>query len=119
MKIRTLALVLLLASVPAFASPFDGKWAGSVDTPNGPFPVSYEFKSAGNKVTGTTLGMDGMPLPLKNVKVDGNKISFSLDIDFGQGPTTFNYTGVISGGEMKIHSEFMGMPIDFSVKKTT
>jgi hypothetical protein len=119
MKIRTLALVLLLASAPAFATPFDGKWAGSVDTPNGAFPVSYEFKSAGNTVTGTTLGMDGMPLPLKNVKVDGNKISFSLDIDFGQGPTTFNYTGVISGEEMKIHSEFMGMPIDFSVKKTT
>ena len=120
MNIRTLALAaLLLASAPAFAGVADGKWTGSIDTPNGAFPVSYEFKSDGNKVTGTTLGMDGMPIPLKNVKVDGNKISFSLDVDFGQGPTTFNYTGVISGGEMKLHSEFMGMPIDFSVKKTT
>lgn len=119
MKIRTLALVLLLASAPAFANDFDGKWTGSVDTPNGAFPVNYEFKSVGNKVTGTTLGMDGNPLALKNVKVDGNKITFSLDIDFGQGPTTFNYTGVLSGGVIKVHSEFMGMPIDFSVKKTT
>jgi hypothetical protein len=119
MKIRILALALLLASSAAFASVVDGKWAGSIDTPNGAFPVSYEFKSDGNKVTGTTLGMDGMPIPLKNVKVDGNMISFSLDLDFGQGPTTFNYTGVVSGAEMKIHSEFMGQPIDFSVKKTT
>ena len=99
--------------------PADAVTQHSIDTPNGAFPVSYEFKSVGNTVTGTTLGMDGMPIPLKNVKLEGNKLSFSLDLDFGQGPTTFNYTGVVSGGEIKIHSEFMGMPIDFSVKKTT
>ena len=119
MKIRTWALVLLLAAAPAFAGEVDGKWTGSVDSPNGPFQVNYQFKTEGNKVTGVAIGPDGSTLPFKNVKLDGHKISFSLDIDFGQGPTTFNYTGVISGGEMKIHSEFMGMPIDFSVKKTT
>ena len=119
MNVRTLALALLLVSAPAFASQFDGKWTGSIDTPNGSFPVNYEFKSDGNNVTGTTTGMDGSPVPLKNVKVDGNKISFTLELDFGQGPVTFNYTGVFSGGAIKIHSEFMGQPIDFSVKKTT
>lgn len=119
MNIRTLAFALLLASTPAFAAEFDGKWTGSIDTPNGAFPVNYEFKTDGSKVTGTTLGMDGNPIPLKNVKVDGNKISFTLELDFGQGPVMFNYTGVFSAGMIKIHSEFMGQPIDFSVKKTT
>jgi len=117
MNIRTFALALLLVSPAAFAGEFDGKWSGSIDTPNGPAPVNYEFKSQGGKVTGTTMGFDGSTLALKNVKVDGNKISFSLDIDFGQGPTTFNYTGVEQAGEIKLHSEFMGMPIDFTVKK--
>jgi hypothetical protein len=41
-----------------------------------------------------------------------------VDLDFGQGPTTFQYTGVITNGEIKVHSEFMGMPIDFTLKKT-
>jgi hypothetical protein len=30
---------------------------------------------------------------------------------------TFNYSGVVSGGEIKLHTEFMGMPFDYSVKK--
>jgi hypothetical protein len=119
MNIRILTLTLLLASPAAFAAGVDGKWTGSIDTPNGPVQVNYEFKSAGKTVTGTTTGQDGSTLPLKNVKVDGDKISFSLDLDFGQGPTTFNYTGTIEAGLMKLHSEFMGQAIDFTLKKAS
>ncbi len=117
MNVRTIALALLLASSPVFAAGVDGKWTGSIDSPNGPVQVNYEFKSEGAKITGTTMGPDGSTIALKNVKVDGDKISFSLELDFGQGPTTFNYTGVIQADQMKLHSEFMGMPIDFTLKK--
>ncbi len=117
MNIRLLACALLLTASPAFAAGVDGKWTGSIDAGQGPIQVNYEFKSDGKKVTGTTQGPDGSTLPLKNVKLDGNKISFSLDLDFGQGPTTFNYTGVIEAGMMKLHSEFMGQAIDFVLKK--
>jgi hypothetical protein len=79
--------------------------------------VTYVFKAEGTTLTGSTTGPDGNTLALKNGKIDGDKISFSLDIDFGGGPTTFNYTGVVSTGEIKLHSEFMGQPIDFSLKK--
>ena len=119
MNIRTLALALLLASAPAFAGEVDGKWTGSIDSPTGPVQVDYQFKSEGNTVTGVAIGPDGSTLPFKNVKLDGHKISFSLDVDFGQGPTTFNYTGTVEAGLMKLHTEFMGQAIDFSVKKTT
>ncbi len=117
MNIRTLALALLLVAPAAFADTIDGKWSGSIDSPNGPVQVNYEFKSDGKTVTGTTMGPDGSTLPLKNVKLDGDKISFSLDLDFGQGPTTFNYTGTIQAGQMKLHSEFNGQAIDFVLKK--
>lgn len=119
MHIRTLACALLLASSAAFAAPVDGKWTGSIDTPNGPAQINYVFKADGMKLTGTSTGPDGNTLPLKNGKIEGDKISFSLDIDFGQGPTTFNYTGVVEATQIKLHSEFMGMPIDFTVKKAT
>jgi hypothetical protein len=110
--------LLLLASVPAFSADIDGKWSGSVDTPNGPIDVHYTFKAEGTKLTGsTTNAMDNSEIPLKNGKIDGDKVAFSLDIDFGAGPTTFNYTGVLSGKDLKLHSEFMGMPIDFTLKK--
>jgi hypothetical protein len=100
MNIRVLALGLLLAASPAFAADLDGKWTGSIDAGNGPVEVNYAFKADGTTLT-------------------GNPITFSLDLDFGQGPTTFKHTGVVSPAEIKLHTEFMGMPFDFTVKKAT
>jgi hypothetical protein len=117
MKLKSLALTLLLAAAPAFAGDIDGKWSGSIDTPGGAMTVTYDFKSAGATLTGSSLGPDGSPLPIKGGKVDGNKISFAQDIDFGQGPVTFNYTGVMTPTELKLHASFMDMPIDITLKK--
>jgi hypothetical protein len=119
MKLKSLALALLLAAAPAFAADIDGKWNGSIDTPGGAMTITYTFKADGANLTGNSLGPDGSPLPIKNGKVDGNKISFAQDIDFGQGPITFNYTGVVSPTELKLHSSFMDMPIDITLKKAT
>jgi hypothetical protein len=117
MKVKSLALALLLAAAPAFAADIDGNWTGSIDTPGGAMTIAYTFKSQGATLTGSSLGPDGSPLPIRNGKVDGNKISFAQDIDFGQGPITFSYTGVVSPTELKLHSSFMDMPIDFTLKK--
>ena len=117
MKLKSLAVALLLAAAPAFAADIDGKWTGSVDTPGGAMAITYTFKADGAKLTGNSLGPDGSPLPIKNGKLEGNKISFAQDIDFGQGPVTFNYTGVVSPTDLKLHSSFMDMPIDIALKK--
>jgi len=118
MKITALALGLLLAASPAFATDIDGTWSGAIDTPNGPIPVSYSFKVAGEVLTGATVAPDGSSLPIANGKIKGNTLSFTLTLDFGGGATTFNYTGVVSGSELKLHTAFMDMPMDFLLKKT-
>jgi hypothetical protein len=118
MRIRVLAFILLLAAAPAFAADVDGKWTGSIDTPNGPVQVAYTFKADGTTLTGSTTGQDGAPIALKNGKVDGDKISFSMDISMGDTPTTFSYTGVVTATEIKLHTDFMGQAIDYSVKKS-
>ena len=118
--IARLALVVTLcvvAFVPLYAADVDGKWTGSLDTPMGALPMEFNFKADGSTLSGSMLGPDGGQIPIKNGKIDGNKISFSLDVDFGQGPITFNYTGVVSPTEIKLHSSFMDMPLDFALKK--
>ena len=117
MKLRTLFLASLLAAAPAFAADVDGKWAGSIDTPNGAVPVSYTFKSSGATLTGSTVGPDGAAIAIKDGKIKGNAISFSIDLNFGGTATTVAYTGIVAPAEIKIHTEFMGMPLDFTVKK--
>jgi len=117
MNIKLLAFGLLVVAAPAFAADVDGKWAGSLDSPNGPVQLSYVFKADGKSLTGSTMGPDGSSIVLKNGTISGDKIAFSIDVDFGQGPTTFMYTGVVAPAEIKLHTEFMGMPIDFTLKK--
>ncbi len=114
----TLALILgiMLLAVPAMAADVDGRWTGSVDTPGGTFPVEFTFKADGATLTGST-GPAGMQVPIKNGKIDGNKISFDLDLDFGGMAITFSYTGVVSPSEIKLTSDIMGMPFEYVVKK--
>lgn len=117
MNIRTLAFALLLAATPAFAADVDGKWTGSIDTPNGAVQIDYTFKAEGDTLTGSQSAPDGTQIPIKDGKITGNKVSFSLTVDFGAGPTTFNYTGEVSATDLKLHTSFMDMPIDFTLKK--
>ena len=116
-KVFVMVVGLLLLAAPAFAADVDGKWTGTVSTPMGDLPVQYEFKADGAMLPGTTLGFDGGSVPIKNVKVDGSKIAFTVTFDFGGMTLDLSYTGVVSASEIKMTGDFMGMPFEFTVKK--
>jgi len=110
-------LVLVLTALPARAADVDGKWTGSLDTPMGAIQVGFNFKADGATLTGTTTGPDGAEIAIKNGKIDGNKISFVVTIDFGGMAFDLNYTGVVSPDNVQLTIDFMGMPMSFTVKK--
>lgn len=118
MKIYALVLGLLLLTVPAFAADVDGNWAGSVDTPNGAVQIGFSFKADGDKLAGSMTGPDGTPFTIKDGKIDGNNISFSVDLNFGGNSFTLDYTGVVAPEEIKLMSDYMGMPFELTVTKT-
>lgn len=111
------ALALVLAASPARAADVDGKWTGSIDTPMGAIPINFSFKADGPTLTGSMAGMDGSETPIKNGKIDGDRISFVVSVDFGGMSLDFNYTGVVSPDALKMSSDFMGMPFEFTLMK--
>jgi hypothetical protein len=115
----TLALVfgLLLTAAPALAADVDGKWAGTITTPGGDFPVTFEFKADGAKLIGTTMSPDGMAVDIKDGKVEGDKITFLVSFDFGGMALDIAYSGVVAPSEMKMTADVLGMMMDFVVKK--
>ncbi|HEY4341421.1 MAG TPA: hypothetical protein VGM97_15865 [Steroidobacteraceae bacterium] len=118
MNLHALTATLLLAALPAFAGDLNGNWTGSVQTAAGPVRVDYVLTATETALTGTAPGPDGSSIPLKDGKIDGNRISFALDIIFGSAPaTTYKYTGIVSGSEIKVHTEYMGRPIDFTLRR--
>jgi len=116
MRLHKFVLGLLLLTVSAFAADIDGKWTGTIATPNGDFPQTFNFKANGAALTGSLTIMEGMEVPISNGKIDGNNISFSVTLDFGM-PFTITYTGVVSGNDLKVKADAAGMPFEFALKK--
>jgi hypothetical protein len=108
---------VLLAATPAHAADVDGRWAGSIDTPMGAINVGFTFKADGAALSGSQTGMDGMDVPIKNGKVDADRISFVVTLDFGGMTFDLNYTGVVKPDNIVITADFMGMPFSFTVTK--
>jgi len=108
--------ILLKKSVEVVA--VDGTWTGTVSSPTGDIPVSFTFKADGTKLTGTTLGFDGTPTPIKEGKIDGNTIAYNVTLDFGGMPFDLSYKGVVAADQIKVSGDAFGMPFDFVLKKS-
>lgn len=114
----TILLVMLIA-LPLLAAVdgVDGKWSGAVATPNGDLPVGFDFKADGPTLTGSMIGPDGSPAPIANGKIDGNNLTFSVDLNFNGNTLSLSYKGVLDGEQIKMTSEFQGQIFEFVVKK--
>jgi hypothetical protein len=119
-QVFALMVALVLVAAPAFAEDVDGQWTGTLATPMGDVPVTFTFKAeGGGKLAGSMLGMDGTQIPIANGKIDGNKISYTVTLDFGGMTLELIYRGVVSPTEIKLDGEVFGMPFDLVVKKVT
>jgi hypothetical protein len=119
MKFFAAAAALLLLAFSAFAADVDGKWTGSVSTPNGDIPVSFNFKADGAMLNGSMAGPDGGDIAIKDGMIDGANISFWLSLDFGGNAMKLTYKGVVASDQIKISGDAAGMPFEFVVKKAS
>jgi hypothetical protein len=117
--VKKLLVLVLLVAGSALAADVDGKWSGSMNTPGGDVNVGFTFKADGATLTGTTTGPDGMDVKITDGKLDGNNISFTVNLDFGGMPLVLNYKGVLSSGQIKFTIDVFGMPLELTVKKAS
>jgi hypothetical protein len=119
MKVFAITAVLLLVAGFALAADIDGKWTGQVAGMGGdPMTINYNFKANGNTLTGTTTGMDGKDVSIKNGKIDGNNISYSVSFDMGGQEMKMDFKGVVSGDQIKLSYDMgMGEAQELTLKK--
>jgi len=107
MKIRFFGILALLiaASMPAAAGDLLGRWTAEFDTPIGVQKYVYEFKKSGDALGGEATyerSIGNGKAQLKNVKVDGDKISFDEPLSVEGNEITITYSGTLAGDEMKL-----------------
>lgn len=91
-----------LLSITAFAADLTGDWKAEMKTRNGDTrEVTFKLKQDGNNLTGTMTGMRG-DMQISNGKIDGDNVSFDTKMETPNGEFTINYTGTVSGDELKL-----------------
>jgi hypothetical protein len=95
-----LLLLIAVCGLASLATAQDaaGTWHASIDTPNGVEQNTFVLKVDGGAVTGTVTGGMLGEQPITTGKIDGDKITFAINSDFG----VITYSGKIQGDEMKL-----------------
>ncbi len=118
MKIRNLVLgfVAAMVALPAMVSgadskpAIDGKWNATVDSEMGAVQLALEFKSEGEKFTGTIavdMGGQGLPpSPISDGVVKGEDVSFKLSFTMmpDAPAVVIDYKGKLKGDELALTS---------------
>lgn len=98
---RAALLIVFLGMIAASLSAADigGKWIGDVNTPDGQsISITFTFKLAGDKVTGTVSGPQG-DMEIADGKMDGDTLSFLFNVDAGGQQLSFKCTGKLAGDD--------------------
>src|SRR5262245_36312215 len=114
LPMNRLLLALAISAVAAFAADITGNWKATAEGPNGSMERTFTFKQDGTKLTGeTTSSMLGKST-IKDGKVEGETVAFSITADFQGQSMTINYKGKINGNEIKLTSEAAGNTFEWT-----
>ncbi len=97
-----LLVQLLAGSAYAQQDKLAGRWEGKIQSPQGERPTSATFKKEGDAYTGSMAGMrPGSEMQLKDIKVDGNKVTAKAEVETQQGSFTINFNLMLEGETLK------------------
>jgi hypothetical protein len=117
---KTLFALLALFAVAAFAADISGTWKGTAEGPQGAIERTFTFRQHGTELTGETTSEMMGKSTIDEGKVEGDNISFSINVNFQGEGRKLTYRGKISGDTIKLTSEFGGgMVIEWSLKKAS
>ena len=107
MKMRFFGVLALLIAAAASAGSPDlvGRWTAEFDTPIGVQKYVYEFKKSADALGGEATferSIGNGKVQLKNVKVEGDKVSFDEPLSVDGNELTITYSGTLAGDELKL-----------------
>ncbi len=114
MKMRLsvlLATVILCSLVCVFAADISGKWTAEFDSQVGLQKYTYEFTVDGTSFTGkaaANIGGTDMESEIVDGTIDGDKISFTENLNYTGMDLVITYTGTIAGDELNLSRDVGG-----------
>jgi hypothetical protein len=108
-KLLFVVTILLVVAFAAMAADVTGKWVYEQAGRGGgnPTQVTLNLKASGATLTGSMVrpgrgGGDPMESAISDGKIDGDNISFKVTMQMGGNAMTSEYSGAVSGNEIKL-----------------
>ena len=110
---------MALSVFTAFAADVNGTWKGKAETPNGTVERTFVFKVEGGKLTGETSSEMMGKSTIKDGKIDGDNLSFTINVNFQGNDAELHYKGKVTGEEIKFTVEISGsgQTLEYTAKK--
>jgi hypothetical protein len=96
MRILWAAVIAAVLTFSLSAADVAGAWKGTMETPMGPMETTITLQ-AGSELSGS-VKTDFFESKIEKAKLDGDKIAFEINMDFGK----LGYEGTVAGDEMKL-----------------
>ena len=138
-RILFLVAAVLTITIVSRAADVTGKWTAQVAGRNGGTQeMTFQLKADGNTLTGTVAGGGGGggrrggggggaaaagPRQISDGKIDGDKVSFTVKVEFNGQTRTQTYTGTVEGDTLKLKRTSEGrngtQTTDITAKRST
>jgi hypothetical protein len=110
----TTALLCCFMVCLAVMADLNGKWTGTLKTPDGnEIPLTYTFKVDGSKLTGTAESPQGVAT-VDDGKIDGSNFTFKVTVDGNEYP----HAGKVYADSVALDITFSGQKIHTVLKKS-
>lgn len=77
---------------------FVGRWNVEVEGPDGTFPSWFELTRDNDTIQGRFVGRVGSARPISEIQVDGNRLVFSLPVQYESHPEDMRFEGFLGNG---------------------
>ena len=110
--------MILTSAALAFAADVTGNWKASAEGPNGAMTRTFALKAEGAKLTGETMSSFAGKSVIRDGKIDGDNLQFTITIKLQDNEMDAVYKGkVMSNDEIKFTSEVGGNKIEWVAKR--
>ena len=111
----TAALLCSFAVAFAAFADLNGTWAGTLTAPDGnEYPLKYTFKIDNDKLTGTGVSTQGN-IDLTEGKVNGDSLSFAIDVNGVKVLNTGKYFSV--GDSIGLNVDYQGFKMHSTLRR--
>ena len=116
---KTLILLFALCAMSLSAEDVTGTWKASKQMGKGTIKRTFVFKQDGTKLIGKSVSDRFGSSTIKDGKIEGDTLSFSLMVDIEFGEVKISFTGKVHGDVIDMTAVYEGGTVEFTAKRAT